>query len=793
MKLIGSQAVFAVDDPHPILMAVPDAKHVTFKGKEIVSVPHTFHHMQMMRGFGLDAPAPIDDYSFPGKFRPYEHQTKTMRFLIENMRAYVLNGMGCIEGDAVISAHRGGKTFKISLRDLHRKYHSGQGFHEWFCRSLKGDRYGLNKIKQVIYKGVKPTLRITLADGKSFRATADHRIMIKDGGWKEAGALLVGDTLVTNGKKLYKCPSCGEYRERKSPPRSGQICRKCKSVAQQESMRGCNNPSWKGGKPFIDCDGYVRLYLPSHHRADNHGRVYEHIVVAEEHFNIVIDRSKHVHHKNGVKDDNRPENLEVCSVHDHHKTHDPYLKLDGGRTINGGTVIVLPRYSEVVSIEDGGEVDVYDLSMAAPHHNFVVNGVVVHNSGKTAATAWAADYLMEKGVVRRCLISAPLSCLERVWGDALYQMFPHRRFVVLHGTRQQRLDAMKTDWDFAVVNHHGLGIIGPHLPPDVDLLVIDELAVFRSHKAKTLWGECKKLVTPARWVWGLTGSPTPNAPTDAYALCKLLTPERYIGSFTRYKMDTMLQCGPFRWIPRANAEKIVNQVLQPSIRYALEDCIDLPETIYSERTAEMSREQQHNYLKMKRECLAEIQGVEVTAVNAAVLFTKLLQVACGVVYGGEDKVELDFGPRLEVLKEIIEEADSKVIVFVPFTGVLDALAEKLKRYWSVAVVDGGVSAGKRNQIFSDFNDKPEPHILLAHPQCMAHGLSLHKRAATTVWYAPVTSNEIYQQANARTVRPGQKKVTHIIHISASPVEEKVYKVLKEKGKFQDAVLDAVKK
>jgi SNF2 family DNA or RNA helicase len=137
---------------------------------------------------------------------------------------------------------------------------------------------------------------------------------------------------------------------------------------------------------------------------------------------------------------------------------------------------------------------------------------------------------------------------------------------------------------------------------------------------------------------------------------------------------------------------------------------------------------------------------------------------------------------------LIDEATGKVIIFVPFTGVLDALATKLKKRWSVAVVDGGVSAGKRNQIFSDFCEKSDPHLLVAHPQCMSHGLNLHNKCWTTIWYAPIPSHEYFVQANARTVRPGQKNVTHIIQISGSPVERKVYQALQERGKFQDLVL-----
>lgn len=800
MKILGNppHTVHAVDNPTPIMQAIPECKYAFAEGKHIVAVPYTVEYTHIIKQFGLKTYSPIlHRYNFPGRYTPFEHQRDTARFLTENRRAYVLNGLGCIEGDAIISTNRLKATRKITLRKLYERWSNPRtgafGNEHWKCRSLKDGFFGLNQIEDVVFKGYKQTLKITLADGKVLRCTPDHNLAQIDGSWLEAGEAKVGDLLVTNGAKAYRCPQCGEVRIRKTQPRTPtQICISCKYKNQLGQNSGDKNPAWNGGK-FIDCDGYVKIYAPDHHRAVTQCHVYEHIIVAEKLVGHPITKDYQVHHINGVKHDNRPENLRVMSITEHHSHHAAVHHLDGGRTINGGTVVIIPKTSPIVSIEDGGVTDVYDICMKAPHHNFVANGIVVHNSGKTNSAMWAADFLMKEGVIRRCLIVAPLSCLERVWGDTLYQNFPNRRFVVLHGTRQTRLDLLKQNWDFAIINHHGLGIIREHLPKDVDLIIIDELATMRSHKAKTLFGEAKKTIQPHHWVWGLTGSPTPNAPTDAYALSKLVTPERYNGSFTRFKADSMLQISPFRFIPRRNAEQLVNQILQPSIRYATEDCVDIPETIYHERTCELSSEQMTHYLKLKRECMTEIRGTEVTAVNAAVLVSKLLQVSLGCLYGADNEtVELDFGPRLSVLKDCIEEAGGKIIIFAPFTAVIKNLERKLKKEYTVETVMGSTSAGKRNQIFSDFNEKDSPQIIIAAPQCMSHGLNLHHRCSSIAWFSGIWSYEFFCQANARTARPGQKHKTNIFLISGSPVENRIYQVLREKGKFSDMVLQMAK-
>lgn len=421
---------------------------------------------------------------------------------------------------------------------------------------------------------------------------------------------------------------------------------------------------------------------------------------------------------------------------------------------------------------------------------FCNNGL---GTGKTLATLWAADYLMSIGAVQKCLIVSPLSTLECVWAKEIFINFPRRKSATLHGSRQKRLTLLNENVDFYIINHDGIGTIIEELRQrrDIDLIVIDELAVMRNAKTER-FKIMKSLITPEKWAWGLTGTPTPNAPTDAYGQVKLIKPENFNGNFTKFKNITMVQISPFKWIARTGSEQVINQVMHPRIRYALEDCVDLPPTIYHEREAQLSPDQQKHFTKLQREAATEIDGKEVTAVNAAVLVSKLLQTACGVAYAGDERAKLDFGPRLNVLKECINEAKAKVIVFVPFTGALEALHTELVKDWTCAIVDGSTSKGKRDTIFNAFQENPNPKIIIANAQAMSHGVTL-TAADTIIWYCPPFSNEVYEQANARIIRPGQTLHTNIVHIYGTTVERKVYGVLKERGKLQSLVLDLLKK
>jgi len=298
----------------------------------------------------------------------------------------------------------------------------------------------------------------------------------------------------------------------------------------------------------------------------------------------------------------------------------------------------------------------------------------------------------------------------------------------------------------------------------------------------------------ARRIWALTGMPTPNAPTDSWAQCKLVNPNSTTvpSYFTKARDALMRQISPFKWVARDNANDIVKEWMQPAIRFSLEDCTDLPEQIHMSRQVEMSDEQKKAYKEMFGKLKTEFDGGEILAVNEAVKANKLVQIACGVAYAQDgSSIVLPSNQRLEVLQEIIEESEGKVIVFVPLTAVLEHVAEYLSQHWEVAIVHGETSKNARDEIFRAFQQSPNPHVLVANPGTMSHGLTL-TQATTVVWYAPVHSNDTYEQACARVRRPGQTRTTVIVHVAGSEIERRIYERLKTKQKMQGLLLDMMK-
>ena len=414
-------------------------------------------------------------------------------------------------------------------------------------------------------------------------------------------------------------------------------------------------------------------------------------------------------------------------------------------------------------------------------------------TGKTQSALWAADYLMSIGAVHKCLIISPLSTLERVWGDSIFMQFPHRKSVTLHGTSDRRKKLLKTQNDFYIINHDGFPIIMEEAKDMFDLIIIDEAAVYRNPSTNRfkLLRKFMAQHMDAR-LWLMTGTPTPNAPTDAWALAKLVGSSNLTQTYTAFRESVMMKVGQWKWIPRPESIEIVKFMLKPAVRYTRDECFDLPDTVSQTRKVELTKEQKEHYQKMLKHFITEhTQGETITAVNEAVKIQKLVQIACGVVYGDDGQhIEVDCKPRVNIVKEVIDEVGGKVIVFVPLTGTLKMLEKELSKQWSVGVVNGEVSSTKRNEIFHNFQHSKDPHVLIAHPATMAHGLTL-TAASTVIWYGPVTSNEQYVQANGRIERIGKKHVSNVVHIEATDLEYRMYDRLKNKQKLQGLLLDLI--
>ena len=419
---------------------------------------------------------------------------------------------------------------------------------------------------------------------------------------------------------------------------------------------------------------------------------------------------------------------------------------------------------------------------------YVLNGM---GTGKTKAALWAFDYLRSNNICGKMLVSAPLSTLTFTWAKEIFATVPHLKYAVLHGTKSQRLERLADpDVDIFIINHDGHKVILSELlvRKDINVLVIDELAVFRngqSSRQKSM----KRLADRMEWVWGMTGSPIPTSPVDAWAQVRLVTPQRVPKFFSRFREDLMIKSGPFKWVPRVDAVERAFAVMQPSVRFTLDDVVELPDLIERFIDVDMGPQQEKIYKALLTQCYAAVQSHEITAANAGAVMMKLLQVSTGWVYSRtRDVVALDNNTRIRALMDAIESTDRKVLVFAPFKHALAGISAALtSEGYEHAVVDGDTPATRRAEVFNLFQNTDKYRVILAHPQCLAHGITL-TAADTVIWFAPVMSLEIYDQANHRIRRVGQKHKQLILHLQSTAVEKKIYKMLQTKQKVQDKLL-----
>ena len=399
-------------------------------------------------------------------------------------------------------------------------------------------------------------------------------------------------------------------------------------------------------------------------------------------------------------------------------------------------------------------------------------------TGKTASAIWASDYLMNQGKIRRVLVICPLSIMDSAWRDDLFNFATHRTVSVAYGPAEKRKKIIQEGSDYVIINYDGVAIVADEIKKGgFDLIIVDEATHYKNAQT-TRWKTLNRLLTDDTWLWMMTGTPAAQSPVDAYGLAKLVNVNSVPRFFGSFKDRVMQRISQFKWVIKPIATDIVFNALQPAIRFTKEECLDLPPMVYVKREVELTKQQNKYYNQIKTKMVIEVTGAEVTAMNAAVSLSKLLQISSGAVYTDSgDVLEFDIKNRYKVLREVIDESSQKILVFVPFKHTINILTEKLRAEGiTTEVIQGSVSAPKRTEIFRTFQTTPDPRVLVIQPQAAAHGVTL-TAANTVVWWGPTSSLETYDQANARVHRSGQKHKSTVVQLQGSAAEKHVYKLL----------------
>ncbi len=402
-------------------------------------------------------------------------------------------------------------------------------------------------------------------------------------------------------------------------------------------------------------------------------------------------------------------------------------------------------------------------------------------TGKTASSIWAADYLMNQGKVNRVLVVCPLSIMDSAWRNDLFAFAMHRTVDVAYGSKEKRKKIINSGAEFIIINYDGVEIVKDDIAKGgFDLFIVDEATHYKNVQTKR-WKTLNSIIGEDDWLWMMTGTPAAQSPLDAYGLAKMVNPLAVPRFFGSWRDIVMWKISQFKYKPKDTAKDTVFQALQPAIRFTKEECLDLPDMVYTKRFVDMTTQQKKYYETLRKKMVMQVVGEDITAANAAISLNKLLQISAGAIYTDEgDTIQFDIKNRYQVLREVIDESSQKVLVFVPFRHTIDMLSDKLQRDGVTSeIIRGDVSAPKRTDIFQRFQSDPDPRVLIIQPQAAAHGVTL-TAANTVVWWGPTSSLETYAQANARVHRSGQNHKCTVIQIAGSNAEKRIYRLLDDR-------------
>lgn len=413
----------------------------------------------------------------------------------------------------------------------------------------------------------------------------------------------------------------------------------------------------------------------------------------------------------------------------------------------------------------------------------------------------------EEFAIRNALVIAPKRVAEDTWSreQAKWEHLKHLKVVKVMGTKDKRLAALKEQADIYIINRENVEWLVETLGTRwrFDAVVIDELSSFKSAKSKR-WKALRKVIFGSRYVYGLTGTPASNGYLDLWPEIYLLDHGERLGKTLGAYRSTYFNPGAhkghvvFEWRLKPGArERIDARLSDICLSMSKEDWLDLPERTYNTIPVQLDSKARKLYDQFKRdkilplvhehEKLAVAQGMDYdTAVvgdMAAQVSGKLLQMANGAVYDDDGEVFHIHDAKLDMLAEIADtSAGQPILVFYNYKHDLKRLQERFPD----AVKMGGedvISAWNRGEI----------PMLLCQPASAGHGLNLQDGGHIIVWFGLTWSLELYQQANDRLHRMGQRSAVIVHHLVAEDtIDEKVMAALTAKDATQKGLLDALK-
>jgi SNF2 family DNA or RNA helicase len=397
------------------------------------------------------------------------------------------------------------------------------------------------------------------------------------------------------------------------------------------------------------------------------------------------------------------------------------------------------------------------------------------------------------------LVVAPKSLLEAAWREDFGKYAPDMHCVV--AAAANRAEAFAIDADVYITNHDAANWLVKQKPAffkKFDSLEVDESTAFKHHtsaRSKAM----AKIAKNFAYIRLASGTPTSNGICDLWHQMMLIDKGARLGSsyfgFRSAACDPQ-QTGPgtqhMKWIDKPGIEGIVGALIKDVvIRHRFEDCVDIPENHKYSVSYTLDKKHRALYQEMADEQLLLLKGRSITAVNAAAVYTKLLQIASGAVYSTADDYVVVDAKRYDLVLDLVE-ARAHSVTFFSWKHQRDQLvAAAEKRGISFAVFDGSTSDKERARIVKDFQ-AGLLQTIFAQPQSAGRGLTL-TRGTATIWASPTYNLEHFAQGWKRVHRIGQTQKTEtIVVVAENTIDEQVWEVLNNKEAKMSDLLNEIR-
>jgi hypothetical protein len=777
----------------------------------------------------------------------YNHQLAFLKYAkAKGRRGFILaDDMGCLTGDTIITVNTGGASKKLTLEAFYKKFHKLNNASRknstpvHYVRCFKPDLgiFGLNQAMDVKYSGIKPVYMLCLDDGKTLKATADHEILT-DNGFVPLCDLSVGDVVITNG--IERCKNCGSTEDICKKP-NGKFygyCRKCMYMLR-DGVR-CKDGSI--GR-MIDKDGYIRLWGSQFRSHPNYstGGLLEHVYVMSQHIGRGLKPDEVVHHIDGNKQHNDIENLRLMSASEHAKLHsaEKQKHLWKDYVSRGKLIIVTPKQSKVQSIEYVGEEPTYDIIMADPYRNFIANGIVVHNCGKTIEVINYALYQRKRYGYKHCLVITCVNVAKYSWqddiakhtngkeqgyilGSRVITRGKRKGHIRYNGSGEDKVDDLKSGHMYAdeeapelpffiITNIESIGrtkagkkyileeaIINMIESGDISMISIDECHKNmspQSTQGKVILDIKKRTDRKVQWV-PMTGTPIRNKPIDVYTPLKLVDGHAFKSFYLwSHQFCIFGGYGGYEIMGYKNIPLLKEMLQGNMLRREKSEVLDLPPKVHMIEYVENTPYQQNLYDSIAQEIYENKDSI-LGEINPLAHMLRLRQIN-GSPELVDDELVVDddylkFNAKLARLVELVDdivESGEKVIIFSNWVEPLRNIYKFISKKHKTCCYTGTMKEADREKHKRVFQTNPDYKVIIGTIGAM--GVSATLTAATNViFYDDCWTPSDKEQCEDRAYRIGTTKSVNIYTlVSKGTIDEYVYKILEDKAAIAKFIVD----